>query len=82
MYALSLLRKDNIKALTTTTDTMERYLHTAAAQIRDATIPLNKEYFDPRYDRYNRPTAAIAKVRQHIKGGRLCLADVNRSRPL
>ena len=67
MYALSLLRKDNIKALTITTDTMDRYLHAAAAQVRDATIPLNKEYFDPRYDQYNRPAAAIAKVRQAHK---------------
>ena len=67
MYALSLLRKDNIKVLTITTDTMDRYLHAAAAQVRDATIPLKKEYFDPRYDQYNRPAAAIAKVRQAHK---------------
>ena len=46
---------------------MDRYLHAAAAQVRDTTIPLNKEYFDPRYGRYNRPEAGIAKVRQDHK---------------
>ena len=64
MYAQSLLRHDNIKALTITTGTVDRYLQAAAAQIRFATLEKNLEYFDPRYDRHHRPAPPLAKVKQ------------------
>ena len=63
MYAASLLRRDNIKALTICTGTVDRYLFAAASQVREATVKLGKVYFDPRHDKHGRPSSGLAKVK-------------------
>ena len=62
MYATSLLNKENIKALTLHTSTVDCYLFVATKVIRSATLSRGIVFLDPRYDQFGTKSPDLAKV--------------------